>query len=113
MQGLLGHWAAASGVHVEEFTADVGQAGQLGGAVGEHGLVAGIVVHHQVTAPPMQERARVGAGAAGLVVEHDDRRTVVMDAGPIGPQVGVSRLGAAGIELAHWGFVGMHAIVLP
>jgi hypothetical protein len=85
---------AAGGVHVEEFATDVGQAGQFGGAVGEQGLVAHVIVHHQMAAPAMQEGARVRAGA-------------------VGPQVGVAGLAAAGIELAHRGFVGMQAGVLP
>jgi hypothetical protein len=39
-QRLVGDGAAAGGVHVEEFTADVGQASQFGGSVGEQGFVA-------------------------------------------------------------------------
>lgn len=57
-------------------------------------------------------RAPVGARAAGLAVEHDDRRAVIVHAGTIGPQVGVARLATARIELAHWRFMGMQAIVL-
>lgn len=113
LQCLLGDGAASSGMHIEEFAADVGQAGQLSAAADEHGFVAGVVVHHQVAAPAVQEGARVSAGAAGLVVEHDDRRAVVVHAGTIGPEVGVARLAAARVELAHRRFIGMQAIVLP
>lgn len=84
-QRLLGDGAAAGGVHVKELAPDMRQAGQFSGAVGEQRLVAHIVVHHQVAAPAMQEGARVRAGTAGLVVEHDDGRTGVMHAGAVGP----------------------------
>lgn len=81
--------------------------------IDEHGFVAGVVVHHQVAAPAVQECARVSAGAAGLVVEHEDRRAVVVHAGTIGPEVGVARLAGPRVELAHRRFIGMQAIVLP
>jgi len=55
----------------------------------------------------------MGAGAAGLVVEHDDGRAAVVHAGAVGPQVGVAGLAAAGVELAYRGFVGVQAGLLP
>jgi len=61
----------------------------------------------------MQEGARVRAGPAGLVVEHDDGRTVVVHTGAVGPQVGVPGLAAAGVKLAHRCLVGMQARPLP
>ena len=113
VQRLLGNGAAAGGVHVEEFASDMGLAGQFGRAVGEQGLVTGVVVHHQVAASAMQESARVGAGAADLVIEDDDRWAIVMDAGSISPQVGVACLAAARVKLAHRRFIGMQAVMLP
>lgn len=112
-QRLLGDGAAADGVHVEEIASDMGQAGQFGRAVGEQGLATGVVVHHQVAAPAMQEGARVGAGAADLVVEDDDRWAIVMDVGSISPQVGVACLATARVKLAHRRFIGMQAVMLP
>ena len=112
-QRLLGDRTAAGGVHVEELAPDVGQAGQFGGTVGKQGFVAHVIVHHQVAAPAMQEGARVGAGAAGLVVEHDDGRAAVVHAGAVGPQIGVAGLAASRVELSHRGFVGVQAIMLP
>jgi hypothetical protein len=112
-QRLLGDRTAAGGVHVEELAPDVGQAGQFGGAVGKQGFVAHVIVHHQVAAPAMQEGARVGAGAAGLVVEHDDGRAAVVHAGAVGPQIGVAGLAASRVELSHRGFVSVQAIMLP
>lgn len=112
MEGLLCDGAAASGMHIGELAPDVGQTGQLGGSIDQHGLVAGIVVHHQVTAPDVQERARVGTGPAGLVVEHYDRRTVVVHTGTIGPEVGVRLLAAARVQSAHRRLVRVQAVML-
>lgn len=53
------------------------------------------------------------AGTAGLVVEHDDRRAVVVYTGTIGPQIGVACLPAARSELANGCFVGVQARALP
>ena len=50
------------------------QASQFGRPLGKHGLVVDIVVQHQIAAPVMQECTRMGADAAGLVVEYDDGR---------------------------------------
>jgi len=86
-QRLRCHRAAAGGVHVEELAPDMGQASQFSGAVGEQRLVVHVVVHHQVAAPAVQEGARMGAGAAGLVVEHDDGRADVVHAGAVRRQV--------------------------
>ena len=61
----------------------------------------------------MQDGARVGAGAASLIVEHDDGRAAAVHAGAVGPQTGVAGFAAAGIELAHRGFVGVQASMLP
>jgi hypothetical protein len=112
-QRFFGNGAAAGGVHVEELAPDMGQASQFGGAVGEHGFVAYVIVHHQMAAPSVQEGARMGAGPAGLVIENDDGRTGVVHAGAVNPQVGVFGFPAAGIELAHRCFVGMQARLLP
>ena len=50
------------------------QASQFGRPLGKPGLVADIIVQHQIAAPAMKECTRMGAGAAGLIVEYDDGR---------------------------------------
>jgi len=49
------------------------------------------------------------AGAAGLVIQHNDGWAFVECVGSVGPQVGVFSLAAARIKLAHRRFVGMQA----
>jgi hypothetical protein len=45
-------------------------------AVAEQGLVAGVIIDHEVPVPALEEQGGVLACAAGLVVEHDDGRAL-------------------------------------
>jgi hypothetical protein len=112
-QCLRGHGAGIGGVHVEKFAADVGQASQLDRSLRKQGLVADIVIDHQVSAPVLQESAGMGACPAFLVVEDDDGRAILPRASAIRPQVCLFGFAAARIELPDRRFVGMQASALP
>jgi len=89
-------WAAVGLVQVEELAADVGQACELGHALREQGLVAGIVVDHEVAAPIGEKSARMFTGAADLIVEDDNGRPLVQIIGTVRPQIGAQGLARAG-----------------
>lgn len=58
---------------IAQYMRDVGPARQLGRDVDEHGVVADVIAHHQVTALSMHEHTSAGVGAAGLIIEDDNR----------------------------------------
>lgn len=107
-QGAGGDRALVGLGKVEEFAPRMGHAAEFDdGAVAEQGLVARIVVDHEVSLPSAQEGRGMFAFAAGLVVEQEDRRLAVEAVAAVGPQVGFLGLAPAGVELLHRGLVGV------
>jgi len=106
VQGCRGHRARAVLCQVEELAPGVGHAASLGDALGEAGLVAGVVVADEGAAPVPEEGPGMFAGAAlGEVVDHalcrfEGRRGV-------GPKVSPVGFFLAGAEHLDRGFVGV------
>ncbi len=101
---FLGHRAGAGFVRIDKHASRMRPAIQLGNAVFEQRLVAGVGVDHQCAFPRAEEVGGVAAGAAGTVVEHDNRWI----AGPsIREQVGAPGLAGTRIELGDRGLVGV------
>jgi glycosyltransferase involved in cell wall biosynthesis len=112
-QRFLDDGATAGGARVDELAPHMGQASQFHRPRRKQGFVAGVIVDHQMTAPALQEGARVHAGPPGLVVEDDHGWAVVQHIGTVCPQVGVFYLAAAWVQLSHRRFIGMQTTSLP
>ena len=96
--------AGAGLVHVEELASRMRPAGQFGDATGKQRLVAAVIVDQQRTLPVVEEARRMLAGAAGAVIEQDDRRTI---GGTVRKEVGAFGLASARVELCHRRLVGV------
>ncbi|AKU21152.1 hypothetical protein ACZ75_06320 [Massilia sp. NR 4-1] len=83
LQRLCGNRTAVGGMQFEELAPYMSQTPQFRDAISKERLIADVIVDHEVAAPTVKEGACLGTSTAGLVVEHDDRRTLVKIVGSI------------------------------
>jgi len=110
LQSLLGQHALIGDVQIEELAPGVGHAANLGDAVAEPGLVAGIIVTHQLALPVTQEGAGMLIRSTwGERVYH--RFDVCKGCCAVGSDVGIVGFLLAGSQHADRCFIGVQDAV--